>query len=300
MLRIVKIVFFGNVFYGLCAVALSLETSIQLGYPVNGVLFYMLVFLATLLYYNMAYITEKPSHSTNLRQVWYNENLSLIRIFHLLLTIVFAGCILIFLFFHWQAVLHLPLKTWLILFSFSFVSALYYGFNHKAVARWNLRQIGWLKPFIIGFSWAGMVSVFPLVYYFIETGNPVKVSLFATLLFVKNFMFISLLCILFDIKDYATDFNLKLKTFVVKLGVRKTLFYIILPLTGIGLGSFLTYGILRHFSMLRLILNAIPFFLLILVTFSLQKRRPILYYLVIIDGLMLAKALCGIVAARLF
>jgi hypothetical protein len=32
------------------------------------------------------------------------------------------------------------------------------------------------------------------------------------------------------------------------------------------------------------------------VAYSLSRRRPIIYYLVIIDGLMLVKAICGSVA----
>lgn len=300
MKRLVRFVFFGNVFYGICAVALSVEGSLQQGLHLNDILFYILVFLVAILYYNIAYITEKPSASLNLRARWYARNLRLIKNFHLFLKLVFVACIVLFLRYHWTSLLHMPIIIWLIILVFPFTAALYYGVNHKSVGRFNLRDIGWLKPFIIGFSWAGLVTVFPAVYYFLSGGVAFHLTLIGLLLFVKNFMFISLLCILFDIKDYATDYNQHLKTVVVKIGLRKTIFYIIIPLTIIGLGSFLAYGFTHSFSPLKIMLNTIPFLLLITVAYSLQRRRSIFYYLVIIDGLMLLKALCGITAMLFF
>lgn len=106
-------------------------------------------------------------------------------------------------------------------------------------------------------------------------------------------MFITVLCIMFDIKDYATDANQQLKTFVVTYGLRRTIFYIIIPLTILGLSAFLTYALTHHFSVGRIGLNFIPFLLILTVAFSLQKRRSIFFYLIIIDGLMLVKGLCG-------
>ena len=112
-------------------------------------------------------------------------------------------------------------------------------------------------------------------------------------------MYISLLAILFDIKDYAADHNKQLKTFVVQMGLRKTIFYIIIPLTIAGFLSLIAFAYSLHFPLLRIIINSIPFILLILVAWSLQRRKSILYYLVVIDGLMLVKALCGITASLL-
>ncbi len=109
-------------------------------------------------------------------------------------------------------------------------------------------------------------------------------------------MFITMLCILFDIKDYAADHNEELKTFVVRYGLRKTLFFIIIPLTLVGWGVFLMYGISHSFPPLRMVINTIPFILLIIVTYHMHRRKSILYYLAIIDGLMLIKAVCGIAA----
>jgi hypothetical protein len=40
----------------------------------------------------------------------------------------------------------------------------------------------------------------------------------------------------------------------------------------------------------------IPFVALIAVAYSMHRRKSIFYYLIVIDGLMLVKALCGITA----
>ena len=106
-------------------------------------------------------------------------------------------------------------------------------------------------------------------------------------------MFIAVLGIMFDIKDYADDYNKELKTFVVNLGLRKTIFYIIIPLCVLGLGMFLSYAFIHHFPLVRILLNTIPFILLIFVAYSMYQRKSILYYLAVIDGLMLVKAACG-------
>ena len=112
-------------------------------------------------------------------------------------------------------------------------------------------------------------------------------------------MFVTVLCIMFDIKDYAADHNHQLKTFVVRVGLRKTIFYIIIPLSIIGLGTFMGYATTRHFPLLRIIINTIPFILLIIMAYSLHRRKSILYYLAIIDGLLLVKSICGIIGVSL-
>jgi hypothetical protein len=67
----------------------------------------------------------------------------------------------------------------------------------------------------------------------------------------------------------------------------------------VGLGTFIMYAMLRDFPLLRILINTIPFILLIIVAYSMHRRKSILYYLAIIDGLMLAKAVCGTIGISL-
>ena len=293
---LVRYIFFGNYFYGICAVALAIEASLQQRIPLNSVSFYVFLFCVTTLYYTKAYITEKKTNTGNPRSDWYWENRKFVFASQIVLTFIaaiYAGWLL---FNHLDFILAFPLVHWALMLVFPFVAALYYGINHPAFRRYNIRNIGWLKPFIIGFVWAGLVNIYPMIFYNIEHELVYVPDIIGILLFIKNFMFVAVLCIMFDIKDYAADHNRQLKTFVVNFGLRKTIFFILLPLCMLGLGSFVLYGVIRHFSVLKIGLNVVPFVLLIMVAYSMYRRKSIFYYLIVIDGLMLVKALCGITA----
>lgn len=301
MNRLSRLIFFGNYFYGLCAVALSIEASLQQEVPLNDLPFYLMIFLASVFYYNIAYITEKPSlNTTNERAAWYSKHLKAIKTVQFIMGVALCALALYTVIKYWHGIINQPPVVFILAAAFLFVAMLYYGINHRAVGRFSLRDIGWLKPFFIGFCWAGLVTVLPVIYSAIASNVDFVITFKSILFFIKNFMFISLLCILFDIKDYATDYNLQLKTVVVNLGLRKTIFYIIIPLTLIGWGAFLTYALTQHFGIMKILVNTVPFILLITVAYSLHRRRDIFYYLVIIDGLMLVKALCGIIAMKYF
>lgn len=292
--------FFGNIFYGICAVGLSVEASLQQRTGLNDALFYLFLFVVTVAYYNIAYITEKPPKVMNERSVWYHDNRKAIGAVQMVL---YAAGVALAAAIVWRlgsAMLRAEAATLLIAAAFPAVAILYYGINHRSAGRVSLRDIGWLKPFFIGFCWAGLVTIYPVIYYKLSYARPYEPDFRTLLLFIKNFMFISLLCILFDIKDYATDYNLRLKTVVVNLGLRRTIFYLIIPLAVLGWGSFLTYASTQAFSMMKILLNTVPFLMLIGVAYSLHRRRSIFYYLAIIDGLMLVKAVCGTLAMLYF
>lgn len=292
--------FFSNYFYGVCAIALSIEATLQQQFPFNSLHFYAFCFTTTVLYYTKAYITEKPSVSPNPRSRWYWENRRAVWLSQVILTIVAAVYLGMLAIQHYTFILRLPLVDWVLFLVFPVVALLYYGIEQGRFARYRLRNIGWLKPFIIGFVWAGLVTIYPIMFYNIENETNYIPNLIGLFLFIKNFMFITVLCIMFDIKDYAADHNRQLKTFVVKAGLRKTIFLILIPLCIAGLGSFLYYAVTRHFSYQKILLNVIPFLLLIGVAYSLHRRKSILYYLIVIDGLMLIKALCGSIAMLYF
>ena len=107
-------------------------------------------------------------------------------------------------------------------------------------------------------------------------------------------MFCTVNAIMFDMKDYAIDSNRQLKTFVVRIGLKKTIFYVLLPLLFTGMLSLLLFFSLNHFPLQRILLNLLPFLLTAVVAYSMNKRKNIFYYLIVIDGLILVKALCGI------
>jgi 4-hydroxybenzoate polyprenyltransferase len=279
---------------------LSVEASLQQYVPLNSLPYYLFVFAATVLYYTHAYIAERPViDTTNQRTRWYHHHHVFVKYSQLLLTLVFAASACRLLWVNHSAITSIGPLQWVIIVVFPVVAALYYGSAAPHRSTHSLRNKGWLKPFVIGFVWAGAVTFYPVLFSGIERQSPWVPNLVSVLLFIKNFMYITMLCIMFDIKDYRADHNHHLKTFVVRFGLRKTIFYILIPLSIIGLGMFIVYAVLRDFPFLRILVNTVPFILLIIVAYSLHRRKSILYYLAIIDGLMLAKAVCGIIGISL-
>ncbi len=295
-LKIIKFILFSNTFYGICAVALSIETAYQQSIPLANLEFYIFIFLATVIYYTYAYMQESGEISVgiNERQYWYNKYQ---KIFPYSQTILlFTATILIY---NMIGSLKENISTfsiihWFVLLSMATIAILYYGLKIPGKKLLNLRSVGFIKPFLIAFIWASTVSLGPILYYDFLFGTNLLLSTTTLFLFTKNGLFILVLCILFDIKDYATDYNLQLKTIVVRFGLRKTLFNVIFPLALLSWLFFVVLAIIGQFAFIRILMNTIPFIMLIIVCYSMYQRKSILYYLAIIDGLMLVKAICGI------
>lgn len=296
---IVEFIFYGNYFYGICVVALSIEATVQQFFPLNNSVYYFFVCCITVLYYDYPYVRRYKSAGDNSRTAWYIKNYNLVRWNQIIITAILLSAFVVLTYWYRSNIQHMGLVNWVLLLIFPAGASLYYGINFLS-RRYNLRSIGWLKPFIIGFSWAGLVTIYPILYYAIVNNQNYQPTVIGLLLFLKNFMYIALLAIMFDVKDYVTDYASKLKTFVVKIGLRKTILFILLPLPVVGLFIFICYAVLHQFHFMKILLNTIPFILLLVAASSLRKRRSLMYYLVVIDGLMLIKAIFGITAMLLF
>jgi len=252
-----------------------LETETQLKLNIQSSLFYGIAFFATVLFYNHPYARNYSSYSNNPRSSWCKKNYHFLLINQLLFTVVLCICLVYLSVNYHQKIKNMGHWSWFLLLIFPIIGALYYG-NNLLARRHNLRKIGWLKPFIIGFVWAGMSNVYPILYSNLIHQKEYAWDAFSVLLFLKSFMFISMLAILFDIKDYVADSKEELNTLIVKIGLRKTIFYVITPLTILGLLTFISYALIQQFSFPRMILNMIPYLCLLLATRLFKKRRTML------------------------
>ena len=295
--KLLEAVFYSNCFYGICAVALSIEAGWQQQVAMNGFGYYANVFLATVVFYCFPYIKKGSTITYNPRTNWYSKNFNLLYWIRKGICLILLFSAVLFLAEHGKKLLHLNAGGWMLLLSFPIAGCLYYGTGFLS-GKYNLRNIGWLKPFLIGFTWAGIVTIYPVLFYDMLNGQTYQLNWIPGLLFIKNLVFVSILCIMFDIKDYAADCVARLRTFAVEIGLRKTIFHILLPLTIAGLVGFIYYAEAHQFQQLKLVLNIIPFILAGLVAWSLRRRRSLLYYLCIVDGLMLVKAICGCIAIK--
>src|SRR5215212_9830967 len=138
----VKFFFFGNYFYGICAVALSVEASLQQGFPLNNFWWYAFVFSSVVLFYTYAYLTESSPAAPNIRLQWYARNKKFIVASQVFFTAVAAVCIISFVSKNWEAVLESTALEGILFLFFPSVAALYYGINSERLSRYNLRKIG--------------------------------------------------------------------------------------------------------------------------------------------------------------
>ncbi|MCW3116913.1 MAG: hypothetical protein JWM28_995 [Chitinophagaceae bacterium] len=293
--KIIKFFFFANYFIGILAIALSIEAVVQLELPFNSAFYYLLLFCATVVYYTYAYTRPLTyAVSINPRTEWYSNHRNFIKQSQLLLLCLCVASGIYIVGNNYKNILGLPLPYWLILFIIPASALLYYGLLPQSFLMLNLRNTGWVKSFVIGFVWACCVNLLPLVLLKIEQGHFTAEPVLVLWLFIKNWMFCTVNAIMFDMKDYADDANRQLKTFVVRMGLRKTIFVILYPLLIIGVISMAAFAWSRHFGYVTFLFNLIPFICLLIVAYSLHRRKSILFYLVVIDGLLLVKALCGI------
>lgn len=296
--KIIKFIFFGNYFVGFLGIILSLETDFQLRLPFNSVLYYLLLFSATVMYYTYAYSKPLQTYSNNPRSVWYVEHRHFVKYSQwFLLTICILTGGLLVIRYH-ENLRQLSLEYWLIIAAMLSSAILYYGLLPRSFFRLNLRNTGWIKAFVIGFVWSCSVSLLPIIVLQLEHGYYYTDPFLVIGLFVKNWMFCTVNAIMFDMKDYEDDSNYQLKTFVVRFGVQKTIFFILFPLCLVGIFFMLAFSHYRHFSLPSVFFNLLPFLLLLVITYSMLRQKKILYYLVVIDGLIFIKAICGIIAMQ--
>lgn len=301
MRNLIPIVFYGNLFYGLCAIALCLEANLQHKLLPNGPHFYLLVFVSTALYYTSIYYKSIRAVSSNLRTIWYCRNQRYVKraMIIALLFIITDSAFLLFKFR--SAVATLAIVQWSLMMVVPVVAFLYTCRSLPFIKIKQLRAIGWLKPFLIGFAWSGLVTVYPVLFRQMQSGTLVDQCMLPSKLFwLQNFLFISVLAILFDVKDHKTDLYFKLKTYPALLGIKRTISLVIIPLVLINLAVLLLHQWQQQASPLQQVIQFIPFILLFVVLNMVQTKRGILFYLVVIDGLMLVKALAGIVSISFF
>jgi 4-hydroxybenzoate polyprenyltransferase len=290
--------FFGNYFYAVCMVALCQASFAQLGHRHIPILFLALAAAATIYYYNHSYLLESNDSAPNQRSIWVAEHAGRVKILQwILLAFLLLGSS--YQFYLLQTGIHLlEIKDILFSMLLALGSFLYY-FDTKKYPKINLRSYGIAKPFVIGSIWAGLGVYAP--YLMLKLSGLQYASMaHVTILYVSNALFISMLAVLFDIKDYETDANKQMKTLVVRMGQTKTINWLLIPISTLILIATLRYAFLHHFTGFQIILNTIPLILLISVSYQMHQRKSILYYLAIIDGLIVVKAACGIIATLLF
>lgn len=262
---IIKTLVYANVFIAICAFAQVVLTYHLFSIPANFAnnSYLLFIFLSTYLQYNMQrgyMISNENVHSE--RSLWLLKHKKLLTysIVASLISVMFLCNNL-----SWTSIG--------IMIGAEIVSTLYY------LQPFNLRRHGYIKPFLISSVWVISCSLVPLI----ENQLVTKLSIWFV---ASQFCFISVLCLLFDIKDGESDYLAGVNTYVNKFGVN------IAKLICFAFVAVSVICFLQFTNDIYFIVFAVIFNLLVIATITLtNENRDSLYFYLWIDGLLVLQPL---------
>jgi 4-hydroxybenzoate polyprenyltransferase len=264
------------VFIAICAASLVFQTEQLLGYEINLSLI-LFVFFSTLCSYNFHWLIGSISENSRLSMAVLSKKKS--NVFFGLFG--FAG---LAIFFTNSGVSYLDAFVaglFTLLYSIPLLPVKQLAFTKKA---------GFLKTVLLAFTWTYVTAYIPSHHY---EGESLSIS--AYYLFARRFLFMLMLCILFDNRDKATDKIKGLHSLATDLSAStmKWLIYILFAMLFILPFLMEQYGITARQSV-ALQLTAMA--TLVTYFFSLKKQGYFFYYF-LVDGLMLLSALLTTIAS---
>jgi len=269
--KLAEFILFSSIFIATCAVALCIETNLLLHLPLNIISFYCFVFGATLAQYNLHYLVKTTAVKNSQRLAWSLKHKALHKI---LLGIGIALILFSFLSFR--------LHHFIILGILGVVAFLY---SFPVIPIGNKKRIkdyGFIKIFTLSLLWTIVTVWFPVVNFSFDNNIFVFV-------FLRRFVFMFVLCLLFDVRDIEIDKRENINTVAVLLGKRKSYYlaYISLILFVI-LSGLQFYYIQDKVALISMLISAVITFFTIELT---KKLNSDFVYLAGIDGMMLLQAL---------
>ena len=200
-----------NIFISLAAVSLTFETQVQLGMKPQLHPYIFLIFFATLFDYNLhrfiTVITNKEALNTD-KHIWVKNNL---QFFYWLVAVSVIGFLCTVAIADKKVLITLaPIALLTVFYSIPIFKT--------TTGIFRLREIPFLKIFLISFVWSATTVLLPLI----QSGiNYNKENIFAILL--ERFLFVFAITVPFDIRDMEVDAKGNLKTIPVILGKKKAL-----------------------------------------------------------------------------
>ena len=153
----------------------------------------------------------------------------------------------------------------------------------------RLRQIKGLKIFLIAFTWTLVTVYIPINLYIVN-----KISL--AIVLINNFLFIAILSLLFDIKDFQKDKVNNLRSIPVLIGEKKSYYIIQLILAVLLISTCFLYDDVGFATTIALLLHILFSYLVI---FKFKSSHKNFYYTILIDGLLISQALVVWIAKNL-
>jgi hypothetical protein len=265
-----------SIFIAICAAALVFQTT-QLLHLDTSLFVYGFVFFATICSYNFYWILSKSSFAgkISIPGIIKKEPTNI------LLLVIAAGGML-YCHFHSGLSPSFVVTAFLltVLYCIPLLPFSFLQFTRKA---------GVLKTILLAFTWAYVTAFIPIQKSYLLLDNA---DLF---ILTRRFLFMLMLCIIFDNRDKAVDKIRGLHSLATDLKpvVLKILIYIIFTILFSSNFFYKDYGITLEQS----IALQVSTLALLTVYFYSAKKRSYLFYYFIVDGLMLFSALATMVAS---
>ena len=271
--RVAEGLLYSSVFISFCAYSLTIETYLLARIPVS-VPVTIFVFLACLFTYNLSSVQSILRHpqqkGNQTSKVWSQRHKRM-----LAGTGIASIAAAAVIYFSFQLKINLWFLLHLALISIGYTIPIIY----KAKVVKPLRSVPLLKVFLIAYVWAAVTVLFPLM----DAGMHVWEAE-TLLLFLRRFLFILALALLFDIRDYTYDRTTNTLTFPGWIGVQNTrLFSLALLLLYVLLSMNTESGVVLW----ALIGSATGAAMVIALS---SETQPSIYYAVLADGAMLFHA----------
>lgn len=269
--KICEFTLFSSIFIAVCAVALCIETNVLLHLPLSTFSFYCFVFGATLSQYNLHYLVKKTAVKNSQRLAWSLKN----KMLHKILLATGIGLILF-------SFLSFRLHHFIILGILGGIAFLYSFPVIPFMKKKRIKDYGFLKIVTLALLWTLVTVWFPVNNFLFDKNTFLFV-------FVKRFVFMFVLCLLFDIRDIEIDRKENIKTLAVFLNKRKS-YYV----TYFSLILFLTLSVMQFFYsgnagiLTAMIISAGATYFFVELT---KKIHSDFIYLAGIDGMMLLQAM---------
>ncbi|MBC5775825.1 hypothetical protein H8S95_17250 [Pontibacter sp. KCTC 32443] len=272
LLKVLTGILYSSIFISFCAFALTIETYKLARLPVS-IPMAVFVFLATLFTYNLSSVQsilrrKKPALQPD--TTWWQRHKKKLAIVGLV-SIALAVAV----YFYFDLRLNIWFVLHLAIISIGYTIPIMY--RKKSVQ--PLRRVPLLKVFLIAYVWAVVTALFPLIdadIYVLDLG--------ALQLFLRRFLFILALALLFDIRDYTYDRHTNTLTVPGLIGVRYTKL--------LSLGLLLLYAVVVSITEgggIETALLLATAAAALVVIFS-SELKPRIYFLLLADGAMLLHA----------
>jgi 4-hydroxybenzoate polyprenyltransferase len=251
--------------------------------------FYIFVFASTFLVYNLHYFSKSTSEISF--QIRFHEFANPKK--YLLLAICIAALLAMLsaLPFATHFLQHLTqgnLQFLLFCFFIVLFPLLYTYPVLKRVGLQPLKKYGLLKPFVLAFAWTLCTIQFPIIAdkSSLEIHWPMLDQKTSYLFFATRFLWVLMLCFLFDVRDKKTDAEKGIRTWPNWMRVHQLKMVLRFFLLVYALLIFWLLGF--QFALLYWLL---PVAILMTCIETIEKEHSIYFYLFVVDGLMLLEAL---------